>query len=77
MLWSAAKWSFSITRLAVGVGAVMFCMLCLANLDSLVARYNANRYLSPESFDVEYYTGPGRPGSRSGAGMNKPIRTAV
>ncbi|HPZ42828.1 MAG TPA: DUF4173 domain-containing protein [Bacillota bacterium] len=56
------KWSFSITRLAVGVGAVMFCMLCLVNPDSLVARYNADRYLSGtlESFDVEilYRSGP-------------------
>lgn len=56
------KWSFSITRLAVGAGVVMFCMLCIVNPDSLVARYNADRYLSGtlENFDVEilYRSGP-------------------
>lgn len=56
------KWSFSITRLAVVAGVVMFCMLCLVNPDSLVARYNADRYLSGtlENFDVEilYRSGP-------------------
>ncbi|MGI5921760.1 MAG: DUF4153 domain-containing protein [Syntrophomonadaceae bacterium] len=56
------KWSFSITRLAVGAGIVMFCLLCLSNPDSLVARYNADRYLSGtlENFDVEilYRSGP-------------------
>ncbi|KUG04797.1 hypothetical protein ASZ90_017786 [hydrocarbon metagenome] len=56
------KWSFSITRLAVGVGVVIFCMLCIVNPDSLVARYNAQRYLSGtlENFDVEilYRSGP-------------------
>ncbi len=40
----------------------MFCMLCLANPDSLVARYNGDRYLSGtlENFDVEilYRAGP-------------------
>jgi hypothetical protein len=56
------KWSFSITRLAVGVGMVMFCLMCIVNPDSLVARYNADRYLSGtlEDFDVEilYRSGP-------------------
>jgi hypothetical protein len=56
------KWSFSITRLAVGAGVVIFCMLCIVNPDSLVARYNADRYLSGtlENFDVEilYRSGP-------------------
>jgi len=56
------KWSFSITRLAVGAGVVMFCMLCIVNPDSLVTRYNADRYLSGtlENFDVEilYRSGP-------------------
>lgn len=56
------KWSFSITRLAVGTGIVMFCLLCLSNPDSLVARYNADRYLAGtlESFDAEilYRSGP-------------------
>jgi hypothetical protein len=56
------KWSFSITRLAVGTGIVMFCLLCLSNPDSLVTRYNAERYLAGtlESFDVGilYRSGP-------------------
>jgi len=56
------KRSFSITRLAVGVGAVIICMLCLVNPDSLVAEYNANRYLAGtlDDFDVEtiYRAGP-------------------
>lgn len=56
------KWSFSITRLAVGVGVLMFCILCILNPDSLVAKYNAQRYLSGtlENFDVEilYRSGP-------------------
>ena len=56
------KWSFSITRLAVGTGVVMFCMLCLLNPDSFVARYNADRYLAGtlRNFDVEilYRSGP-------------------
>lgn len=56
------KWSFSITRLAVGTGIVMFCLLCLSNPDSLVIRYNAERYLAGtlESFDVGilYRSGP-------------------
>lgn len=56
------KWSFSISRLAVGVGVIMFCTLCIVNPDSLVARYNAQRYLSGtlENFDVEilYRSGP-------------------
>ncbi|MFY9118725.1 MAG: DUF4173 domain-containing protein [Syntrophomonadaceae bacterium] len=56
------KWSFSITRLAVGTGIVMFCLLCLSNPDSLVARYNADRYLAGtlDNFDAEilYRSGP-------------------
>lgn len=56
------KWSFSITRLAVGLGVVMLCMFCLLDPDSFVARYNAERYLSGtlRSFDVEilYRSGP-------------------
>lgn len=56
------KWQFSIARLAVGVGIVMFCILCLTNPDSLVTRYNADRYLAGtlNNFDVEilYRSGP-------------------
>jgi len=56
------KWSFSITRLAVGVGVVMLCLLCLGDADSYVANYNAERYLSGtlKSFDVGilYRSGP-------------------
>ncbi len=56
------KRSFSIIRLAVGVGAVMLCLLCLADPDSFIANYNAERYLSGtlKSFDAEilYRSGP-------------------
>ncbi len=56
------KWSFSITRLAVGVGVVMLCLLCLSSPDSIVANYNAERYISGtlKDFDVEilYRSGP-------------------
>ncbi|HNX29558.1 MAG TPA: DUF4173 domain-containing protein [Syntrophomonadaceae bacterium] len=56
------KWPFSIARLAAGVGVVMLCLLCLINPDSIVAGYNAERYLSGtlKSFDVEilYRSGP-------------------
>ena len=56
------KWQFSIVRLAAGVGVVMLCTLCLSNPDSLVVRYNTNRYLSGtlERFDVGilYTSGP-------------------
>ncbi len=61
------KWPFSITRLAVGAGVAMFCTLCLINPDSLVAGYNADRYLSGtlDNFDVEilYRSGPAGVGS--------------
>ncbi|ATW25433.1 DUF4153 domain-containing protein [Candidatus Formimonas warabiya] len=56
------KWQYSIVRLTVGVGVVMLCTLCLLDPDSLVARYNAERYLSGtlNSFDVAilYRSGP-------------------
>lgn len=56
------KWQFSIVRLAVGLGVVMLCTLSLLNPDGLVARYNADRYLSGtlSSFDVAilYRSGP-------------------
>jgi len=56
------KWQFSIGRLAVGVGVVMLCTLCLLDPDSFVARYNAERYLvgTLSNFDVEilYRSGP-------------------
>lgn len=56
------KWQFSIVRLSVFAGTLMLCALCLLNPDGLVARYNADRYLSGtlDSFDVEilYRSGP-------------------
>ncbi len=56
------KWEFSIGRLAASVGVVMLCALCLADPDGLVARYNADRYLSGTlgDFDVGilYRSGP-------------------
>ncbi|WP_089610291.1 DUF4153 domain-containing protein [Dehalobacterium formicoaceticum] len=56
------KWQFSIVRLALGVGVVMLCTLSLADPDSFVARYNADRYLSGtlQDFDaaILYRSGP-------------------
>ncbi|MEL7564442.1 MAG: DUF4173 domain-containing protein [Dehalobacterium sp.] len=56
------KWQFSIVRLAVGVGVVMLCILCLLDPDGFVARYNAERYFSGtlNNFDVAilYRSGP-------------------
>lgn len=56
------KWQYSIVRLAVGVGVVMLCTLCLLDPDSLVTRYNAERYISGtlNNFDVAilYRSGP-------------------
>lgn len=56
------KWQFSIARLAILTGIIMFCALSLVNPDGLVARYNADRYLNGtlKSFDVEilYRCGP-------------------
>lgn len=56
------KWQFSIVRLAVGVGVVMLCTLCLLDPDGFVARYNAERYLSGtlKNFDtvILYRSGP-------------------
>lgn len=53
---------FSIMRLAAFVGVALLCMLCLTNLDSFVANYNAERYLSGTlaEFDVIvlYRAGP-------------------
>jgi len=49
------KWQFSMVRLSALTGTVMLCALCLLNPDSLVADYNADRYLSGTlvKFDVE------------------------
>jgi hypothetical protein len=48
------KWQFSIVRLAAGVGVIILCTLCLVDPDSVVVRYNAERYLAGtlSSFDV-------------------------
>jgi len=40
------KWDFSIVRFALITGAIMLCALCLSNPDSLVVKYNTDRYLS-------------------------------
>lgn len=56
------KWTFSITRMAVSLGVVMLCLLCLGDPDGFIANYNADRYLAGtlKSFDVEilYRSGP-------------------
>ena len=56
------RWSFSISRLAVLVGVAMLCLLCVLDPDSLVTRYNADRYMAGTlvSFDstILYRSGP-------------------
>ncbi|MCL2222832.1 MAG: DUF4173 domain-containing protein, partial [Oscillospiraceae bacterium] len=44
--FASVKKEFSIVRFSLIVGAIMLCLLSLANPDAIVVRYNANRYLS-------------------------------
>ena len=64
------KRQFSIVRFSAFVGTLMICVLCLLNPDGIVARYNADRYLSGtlDSFDVKilYQSGP--------AGVNSALK---
>ena len=56
------RWSFSISRLAILVGVVILCSLCVLDPDSMVTRYNAGRYMAGTliSFDptILYRSGP-------------------
>ncbi|MGI6679241.1 MAG: DUF4153 domain-containing protein [Dehalobacterium sp.] len=56
------KWQFSIARLALGIGVVMLCTLCLMDPDRIVVSYNADRYLSGTLNDFDtailYQSGP-------------------
>ncbi len=56
------KLKFSIVRVALITGAVLFTALCLADADSLVVRYNTDRYLSGTlseyDTDILYRSGP-------------------
>lgn len=49
------KWDFSLIRFSLITGCAMMCVMCLANPDALVVRYNAERYLSGTlaEFDTE------------------------
>ena len=49
------KVRFSVARVALVTGAVLFTALCLSNADALAVRYNADRYLSgsSSSFDAD------------------------
>lgn len=49
------KWHFSIARLGAVAGVSILCVLCLADPDGFVTRYNADRYLAGtlSDFDVE------------------------
>ena len=40
------KFNFSVVRVALVTGAVLFTVLCLVNVDGLVVRYNTDRYLA-------------------------------
>jgi hypothetical protein len=54
--------TFSILRFAAVLGASMFCLFCLSDPDGLVARYNADRYVSGTltefAGDILYRSGP-------------------
>ncbi|NLT15258.1 MAG: DUF4173 domain-containing protein [Clostridiales bacterium] len=56
------KVKFSIVRASLIFGAVLFTALCLADTDSLVVRYNTDRYLSGAldqyDTDILYRSGP-------------------
>ena len=49
------KWDFSIVRLALASGAIILCVLSLSNPNSLIVRYNTDRYLrgTLQDYDVE------------------------
>jgi hypothetical protein len=49
------KVRFSVVRVALLTGAVLFTALCLVNADAIVVRYNADRYLNGtlSSFDAD------------------------
>ncbi|UOO37573.1 DUF4173 domain-containing protein [Oscillospiraceae bacterium CM] len=52
------KWQFSIVRLALIAGAVLFTALCILNVDGYITRYNTNRYLAgtlPQYSDAVLY----------------------
>jgi hypothetical protein len=56
------KAAFSIVRVALVSGAVLFTALCLVNVDGLVVRYNTDRYLDGTLTDYDtallYLDGP-------------------
>jgi len=58
------KWSFSIVRLSLIAGAVIFCILCLTNPDSLVVRYNSDRFISGtlKEYDIDILYRAGKAG---------------
>lgn len=64
------KRQFSIVRFSAFAGTLIICVLCLLNPDGIVARYNADRFLSGtlDSFDVKilYQSGP--------AGVNSALK---
>jgi hypothetical protein len=56
------KVKFSIVRAALLFGAILFTLLCLADMDALVVRYNTDRFLSGTldqyDTDILYRSGP-------------------
>ncbi len=56
------KATFSVVRVALVTGAVLFTALCLVNVDGLVVRYNTDRYLAGTLTDYDtallYRAGP-------------------
>jgi hypothetical protein len=53
--FASTEKEFSIMRFSLIVGAIMLCLLSLANPDAIVVRYNAERYLSGtlNEFDID------------------------
>lgn len=58
---------FCIMRVALVVGSVLVCALCLINLDRVVLQYNANRYINGtlSSFDTDLLWDAGSAGADS------------
>lgn len=50
---------FSIVRVSAIWGTVLVCLLCMVNIDALIVRYNANRYMNGtlREFDVSIING--------------------
>lgn len=46
-------WSFNVARPLIIVAVALTCALALTNTDGIIARYNANRYLSGQTTQID------------------------